>query len=159
LDVILLAGLYTMRLIAGGAAVTVELSFWLLAFSMFLFLSLALIKRYSELLVLEKNNTDSAGGRRYRVVDIETLSQFGAASGYMAVLVLALYIDSNEVKALYSHPEAIWLLCPLLLYWISRVWLLARRGEVNEDPVLFALQDRPSHWLGLVAVVILWAAI
>jgi 4-hydroxybenzoate polyprenyltransferase/phosphoserine phosphatase len=158
-DVLTLAGLYTMRLVAGGAAAGVALSFWLLAFSMFLFLSLALVKRYSELLVMQQDNRDNAQGRGYQVGDLEGLAQFGAASGYLAVLVLALYINSEQVKALYARPEAIWLLCPLLLYWISRVWLLARRDQMHEDPVVFAIEDRRSHWLVIIGAAILWVAV
>lgn len=158
-DVIVLAGLYTMRLIAGGTAVTVPLSFWLLAFSMFLFFSLALVKRYSELLVLLRKNKQSDQGRGYCVADLETLAKFGAASGLMAVLVLALYINSEKVKSLYSHPEAIWLLCPLLLYWISRIWLMARRNQMHEDPVVFAIGDRHTNWLLLIGLLTLWAAV
>jgi len=158
-DVLTLAGLYTVRLLAGGAAVAVPLSFWLLAFSMFLFLSLALVKRYSELLVMRQENRDNAQGRGYVVGDLEGLAQFGAASGYLAVLVLALYINSEQVKVLYARPEAIWLLCPLLLYWISRVWLLARRDQMHEDPVVFAIEDRRSHWLVAIGAAILWVAV
>jgi len=159
IDVLTLAGLYTMRLVAGGAAVAVPLSFWLLAFSMFLFLSLALVKRYSELLTMQNEQRESAQGRGYQVGDLEGLAQFGASSGYLAVLVLALYINSEQVKALYTQPEAIWLLCPLLLYWISRVWLLARRDLMHEDPVVFAIEDRRSHWLAVIGAVILWVAV
>jgi 4-hydroxybenzoate polyprenyltransferase len=158
-DVLTLAGLYTLRLVAGGAAAGVPLSFWLLAFSMFLFLSLALVKRYSELLVMQQENRDNAQGRGYQVGDLEGLAQFGAASGYLAVLVLALYINSEQIKDLYARPEAVWLLCPLLLYWISRVWLLARRDQMHEDPVVFAIEDRRSHWLVVIGAAILWLAV
>ena len=159
MDVLLLAGLYTIRLIAGGAAISVSLSFWLLAFSMFFFYSLALVKRYSELLSLQKDGTSDVVARGYRTVDLEGLAQSGITSGFLAVLVLALYINSEKVNTLYSYPEAIWLLCPILLYWINRVWLLARRDELHEDPVVFAIKDRRSHWLGLVGLVILWLAV
>ena len=158
-DVLLLAGLYTVRIIAGAAAVAIMPSFWLLAFSMFLFLSLALVKRYSELLVLHGLEKRKAKGRRYHVIDLETLAQSGITSGFMAVLVLALYIDSEQVKTLYAHPEAIWMLCPLLLYWISRIWLLARRGEMHEDPLVFAIEDQRSRWLGLIGALIFLAAV
>jgi 4-hydroxybenzoate polyprenyltransferase len=158
-DVLALAGLYTLRILAGAAAVGVEASFWLLAFSMFFFLSLALVKRYSELLVMQAEGRNMSAGRGYGPGDLETLSQLGTASGYMAVLVLALYISSEQVKALYTHPEAIWLLCPLLLYWVSRVWLMARRDEMHEDPVVFALEDRRSHLLALLAALVLWVAL
>ncbi len=127
-DVLVLAALYTLRIIAGTAAVGVEYSFWLLAFAMFLFLSLALVKRYSELLAQPEDNDQLLHGRGYRVGDLDILSQFGSSSGYMAVLVLAFYINSSEIRLLYTYPEAVWMLCPILLYWISRAWLLARRG-------------------------------
>lgn len=159
LDVLVLSGLYTMRLIAGAAAVSVLPSFWLLAFSMFLFLSLAFVKRYSEIIVLQAEGHCSEYKRGYRAVDLETLAQFGSASGYLSVLVLALYIESEQVKLLYTNPQTIWLLCPVLLYWVSRVWLLTRRGQMHEDPVVFALKDRHSHWLGLIMFLILWVSV
>ncbi len=157
-DVLTLAGLYTLRIIAGGAATDIPLSFWLLAFSMFLFLSLALVKRTSELLVCRDAARDAAAGRDYRTTDLETLAQFGVTSGYLAVLVLALYIDSPSVVTLYSEPWMLWLLCPVLLYWISRVWLLTRRGELHEDPMVFALTDRTSYGLFALVAGILWRA-
>ena len=158
LDVLTLAGLYTLRVIAGAAAATIALSFWLLAISMFIFLSLALVKRYSELLFAGNGEDSYENGRAYSTKDRESLALFGVTSGYLSVLVLALYVDSEQVRTLYTHPKAIWLLCPLLLYWISRVWLLARRGEMHEDPVVFAIEDRTSHWLVLVGLFILWLA-
>jgi hypothetical protein len=118
-----------------------------------------LVKRYSELFSLEAGNKTFAPGRGYQVVDLETLAQFGVASGYAAALVLALYIDSTAVGSLYRMPQALWLACPPLLYWISRVWLLARRGEVLEDPLLFAVSDRQSRWLVVVLAGIVWAAV
>lgn len=158
-DVLVLAALYTLRIIAGTAAAGVDYSFWLLAFAMFLFLSLALVKRYSELLAQPKDNSEFLHGRGYSVGDLDILSQFGSSSGYMAVLVLAFYINSSEVRLLYAYPEAIWMLCPILLYWISRVWLLTRRGEMHEDPVVFAIQDVRSRWLALITLAILWAGL
>jgi len=158
-DVLVLAGLYTLRILAGGAAVGVEVSFWLLAFSMFFFLSLALVKRFSEMLALQANGGANAVGRDYRTADLETLSQLGTSSGYMAVLVLALYISSEHVHTLYARPELIWLLCPLALYWVSRVWLMARRGEIDEDPVVFAVQDRRTRVLAVLAAAVLVAAL
>lgn len=156
LDVLVLAGLYTVRVIAGGAAIGVIPSFWLLAFSMFLFLSLAVVKRYAELLAADGG--EPVEGRDYRPADLAALSALGAASGLMAVLVLALYVNSEAVTVLYKRPELIWLLCPLLLYWMARVWLLTGRGEMHEDPVLFAIRDRVSHTLVLLAGIILWLA-
>ena len=158
MDVLVLAGFYTLRIIAGGAATETLVSFWLLAFSMFLFLSLGLVKRYAELTHLVNAGSDRPPRRGYRAADIETLAQLGSASAFMSVLVLALYINSEAVLALYSNPEVIWLLCPLLLYMLGRVWLLARRGELQEDPLVFLLQDRRSQLLVLVGVLLLWTA-
>ncbi len=157
-DVLTLAGLYTIRIIAGAAAVLVDASFWLLAFSMFLFLSLALLKRFTELLTLEQQGVSAAIGRGYITADLETLSSFGSASAYMAVLVLAFYINSDAVRDLYSRPEIIWLLCPLLLYPMTRIWLLARRGRLHEDPVVFVILDRHSQGLAVVGALLLWLA-
>lgn len=158
-DVLILAGLYTLRIISGAAAVSVVPSFWLLAFSMFLFLSLALVKRYTEVAASSSSGAELAGGRGYQIDDSELLSQFGIASGFSAVLVLALYINSDAVLRLYSHPELIWLLCPLLLYIVSRIWLLARRQELDEDPVLFAIEDRRTHLAAGVGLFFLWLAV
>ncbi len=150
LDALMLASLYTLRLIAGAAAIQVKPSFWLLAFSMFLFLSLAFVKRYSELLALAAAGKASMLGRAYQTVDMENLAQSGIASGYLAVLVMALYINSNQVMQEYARPEALWILCPIMLYWISRMWLLTRRGEMHDDPVVFAIRDFRTYWLGLL---------
>src|SRR5262249_54211065 len=130
LDIILLALLYTVRILAGGYAATVPVSQWLLAFSMFFFLSLACIKRYSELLRLKRTNQSGARGRGYYSSDLEQIAIFGSTSGYISILVLALFVNSKDISALYSNPELLWLICPLVLYWISRVWLLAHRGEL-----------------------------
>jgi 4-hydroxybenzoate polyprenyltransferase/phosphoserine phosphatase len=159
IDVLTLAGLYTIRIIAGGAAVTIVPSFWLLAFSMFLFLSLALVKRFTELQTMQQQNRTMSSGRGYSTTDLEALSQFGSASAYMAVLVLALYINSEAVRELYTHPEIIWLLCPLLLYMVMRIWLLARRNALHEDPVIFVIRDRRSQWLVGIGAILLWLAV
>jgi len=154
-DGLLLAALYTLRLIAGAAAIYVLPSFWLLAFSMFTFLSLAFMKRYSELQLLHARGQGQLVGRAYRSVDMETLAQLGSSSGYLAVLVLAFYINSDVVFELYPRPEFLWLLCPMMLYWISRMWLLARRHEMHEDPVVFTMTDHRTYWLALIAGVAL----
>lgn len=157
-DVIVLAGLFTFRLLAGSVAVDIPLSFWLIAFSMFLFLSLALVKRYVELGMLPKEPGRQLAGRGYQAVDLETLAHFGIVSGYMAVLVLALYIDSRAVNLLYGNPEVIWLLCPLVLYLVSRIWLLARRGDMHDDPVMFAIKDSQSLAVVALGGALMWAA-
>lgn len=144
IDVLVLAGLYTLRIAAGAAAVSVPLSPWLLAFAMFFFLSLALAKRYIELRGLSGATDDLLPGRGYRSDDATLLEQIGPTSGYLAVAVFCLYIESNAVARLYRRPEFLWLACPLLLYWLTRFWLLARRRQIQYDPVAFALKDRAS---------------
>ncbi|MFY1828860.1 UbiA family prenyltransferase [Myxococcus fulvus] len=158
LDVLVLAGLYTVRIFGGSLAVGVPTSSWLLMFSTFLFLSLALVKRLSEVRRLRLSNETSAHGRGYLAQDYEQLASLGAAAGQVSVLVLALYITSKEVTVYYDHPERLWLLCPVMLYWVGRIWVLAHRGQVNEDPLVFALRDRVSYAVGLVAALVLWAA-
>lgn len=152
LDILVLAGLYTVRILTGGPAAGVVISFWLLIFSTFFFLSLAFLKRYTELKTL--TGVDPAG-RGYRQGDQNFLGAAGIASGYLAVLVVALYLNSPQIIALYSHGAWLWLICPLLIYWISRVWLKAHRGEMADDPVLFALKDRASYAVVGLALIIL----
>jgi len=159
LDTVVLAALYTIRIIGGTAALRIGVSFWLLAFSMFLFLSLAMIKRYTELRGLLMAGDSRSAGRGYAVDDLPLVQTLGATSGYLAVLVLALYINSTASELLYRHPPVLWLLCPLLLYWISRAWLIAHRGDMHDDPVVFALSDRTSRLLLAIAVVIVAGAI
>lgn len=159
LDTVVLAGLYTIRILAGTAALHIGVSFWLLAFSMFLFLSLAMIKRYTELHTLLRAGEQRSSGRGYAVEDLPLVQSLGGASGYLAVLVLALYINSTASEALYRHPALLWLLCPVLLYWISRAWLIAHRGDMHDDPVVFALTDRTSRLLLAIAVTIIIGAI
>ncbi|HUJ61414.1 MAG TPA: UbiA family prenyltransferase [Kofleriaceae bacterium] len=156
-DVILLAGLYVVRVVAGAAAVPVTLSFWLLAFSMFFFLSLALAKRYSEMHTLHKLGRTTAHGRGYLTDDMPVLQSMGVSSGYLAVLVMALYINSPEIHALYARPYALWAICPLMLFWISRIWVKTHRGQMHDDPVVFALRDRVSLLVG--AATIAFAAV
>lgn len=153
-DVILLAGLYTLRLLAGGGAAHVPISPWLGAFSVFLFLSLAMVKRFSELQNARARGAILSNGRGYLLVDIEQLRSFGSASAYASVVVFALYISGPDVASLYAHPARMWLMVPLLILWTSRVWLLASRGELDEDPVIFALTDRMSLLIGAAILVI-----
>jgi len=159
LDVIVLAMLYTTRILAGTEAIHSKPSFWLLAFSMFIFLSLAMVKRYTELLALQRSGKVAASGRGYDVEDIPLIQSLGGSSGYLAVLVLALYVDSTASEALYRHPHRLWMLCPLLLYWISRIWAIAHRGVMHDDPVVFAIMDKMSRVLVLISAVIVAAAI
>ena len=158
-DALALAGLYTLRIIAGAAAVSVPLSFWLLLFSVFLFLSLAFVKRFAELDGLRRQQRLRAAGRGYHVEDLPMLQSLGSASGYLSVLVLALYINSPEIQALYSRPKAIWLLCVLMLYWVSRMWMQASRGLMHDDPVVFALKDRVSVGIGVLAAITVFVSV
>jgi 4-hydroxybenzoate polyprenyltransferase len=158
-DAICLAALYTLRVIAGAAAANVALSFWLLLFSIFLFLSLAFVKRYAELDSLRRRSQLAAAGRGYHIEDLTVLQSLGTAAGYLSVLVLALYINSPDIEALYHRPKLIWLLCVLMLYWISRVWMKAHRGTMHDDPVVFALKDRMSLVIGLIGAITVALAI
>ena len=158
-DAICLAGLYTLRIIAGAAAAQVPLSFWLLLFAIFAFLSLAFVKRYAELDALRRQQRLQASGRGYHVEDLSVLETFGTAAGYLSVLVLALYINSPDIEALYRRPKYIWALCVLMLFWISRVWMKAHRGSMHDDPVVFALKDPVSLAVGLLAAITVALAI
>jgi 4-hydroxybenzoate polyprenyltransferase len=158
-DVVLLAGLYCLRLLIGGEASAIPLSPWTVAFSMFLFLSLALMKRYSELHGLKTRQGEEAAGRRgYTVADMQSVSSLGTASGMTAVLVIALYVNAAEVRTLYGHPNVLWLVCVIVLLWIARLWLIAGRGELGEDPVLFAVRDPWSVVLGALSGLVLLLA-
>lgn len=158
IDIMTLAGLYTVRIIAGGAATNTDISSWLLAFSVFFFFSLALVKRFVELSDQDENADRSTTGRGYRKVDLETIGQSGVASAFASVLVLALYIDSAEVQSLYTYPRMIWLLCPLVLYIIVRIWILARRGEMEDDPVVFIMSDWRSQIMVAAGVILMLTA-
>ena len=159
LDIILLASLYTLRVFAGGLATEVLVSPWLLAFSLFIFLSLACMKRYSELYFLKENKQTKNSSRGYTVSDLAPIASFGTTSAYLSVLVLALYINSEQVVQFYSKPSVLWLICPLLLYWVSSSWLKAHRGLVDEDPVIYAIKDRTSYIVAVLACIILVLAI
>lgn len=159
IDVITLAMLYTLRIVAGTAALSLPPTSWMLAFSMFIFLSLALIKRYTELHDAQRRgHNGKTRGRGYYADDLAMVSSLGAASGYLSVMVLALYIDDQSTAALYAHPQLIWLACPLLLFWITRAWMLAHRGQMHEDPVIFAIRDRTSLVTGALFGVVFWIA-
>ncbi len=146
LDVAILAGLYTLRVIAGSFAAIAPLSFWLLAFSCFIFFSLAIVKRVSELLIVAKDNNNTVACRGYLTSDIDVLTSLGTSSAMMSVLVLALYINSPDIIELYASPRYLWIVCPVMALWLGRVWLITGRGQMNDDPVVFALRDRVS-WL------------
>lgn len=156
-DVITLSMLFTIRVIAGVFALGLDLTFWMLAFSMFMFLSLALVKRYAELLEAHKEGAlEKTPGRGYYPSDLSMIASLGASSGMVSVLVLAMYTQQEAISTLYSRPELIWLSCPMLLFWIGRIWMLTHRGEMNEDPVFFAVTDRISILTGVMFAATFW---
>ena len=159
LDVSLLAVLYTLRIIAGTFAVSVDLSYWLIVFSIFIFTSLAMVKRVSELYNLKLEGKEEVGGRGYTIYDHEIMSAMGAASGFVSVLVLALYIHDPLTAERYNNPQWLWIIVPSILYWIGRVWILAHRGQMNEDPVVFAVHDKVSYFILLFIGVGVYLAI
>ena len=152
-------GLYTIRILAGSAAAGVPVSAWLGAFSIFFFLSLAFVKRFSELALMIEGGRTKASGRGYQTSDIEQLRSFGTGSAFASVVVLTMYISNLAAANLYGHVNRLWLLVPVLLLWISRVWLLASRGELHEDPVVYAITDRTRWLLGAVSAVVVWSAL
>ena len=159
-DCLTLATLYSVRIIGGAVAVSVSLSFWLLAFSIFIFLSLALVKRYAELIVLFQEGKNNAHGRGYLVSDASLVQTLGVSSGYISALVIALYLYSEDVASLYSQPFALWTSIPILLFWISWVWLKSARGEMHDDPIVFAAKDKASLSVAVItATVFIYAAI
>jgi 4-hydroxybenzoate polyprenyltransferase len=152
LDVLVLAGLYTHRILTGGVATGVPISTWLLAFSMFLFISLAFAKRFVELLDAPGSEEETVRSRGYTRSDLDMVVSMGPASGYIAVLVFSLYLSTDRVQENYTHPALLWLISPLLLYWISRIWFRARRRRLHDDPVKFALKDPLSLAFGVLVV-------
>jgi 4-hydroxybenzoate polyprenyltransferase len=158
LDVVTLAGLYTWRIFFGAVATGITISTWLLAFSVFFFMSLAMVKRFSALAHLPAGDSDPLTGLAYTRSDMPMIASLGSASGLVSVLVMALYINSQDVLALYARPQLLWLMCPLLLYWVSRLWLLAHRGDLNEDPIVFAVRDEISYLIGFLVIAIIWLA-
>jgi 4-hydroxybenzoate polyprenyltransferase len=157
-DVVVLSGLYTLRLLAGGAATNTLISHWLAGFAIFLFFSLAIVKRFAELESLRMTGMQLKNGRGYLMSDIEQIRAFGTASAFAAVVVFANYISSQDITALYHHPQRLWLIVPFMLLWLCRVWLLASRGELDEDPVAFALTDAPSLLMGVAVLVLVLLA-
>ena len=156
-DVMLLAGLYVLRVAAGAAAIGVALSFWLAAFTLFLFLALALLKRVIELKDLARGHIETSP-RAYQAVDLPLLIGLGTAATMGAAVVLVLYLNSPEMRLHYSHPARLSLLLPIVLYAMSRLWLIALRGQMHSDPVVHALRDPASYWsLGATLAVVFWA--
>jgi 4-hydroxybenzoate polyprenyltransferase/phosphoserine phosphatase len=159
IDVVALAALYGIRVLAGGAATGIPLSHWLVGFCFFIFLSLALVKRASEMIALPVTSVGNIKGRGYRREDLQTIIPLSASSGFVAVMVLALYINSAEVRALYHYPELLWGICVLLVYWLGRVYFLTGRGEMEQDPVIFAATDWISLLTGVLFVVVFLVAL
>ncbi|MDE0886593.1 MAG: UbiA family prenyltransferase [Myxococcota bacterium] len=157
-DVLVLASLYTLRVLAGGVAGAVAVSPWLLAFSGFFFLSLALVKRHVELIQARDQALPRNRRRDYQVEDIPMIETVGVSAGLVSVLVLCLFISSSDVSRLYVTPELLWLICPAMLYWVMRIWFLARRGLLDDDPVLFATRDARSYVVAVLALIIIVAA-
>lgn len=158
-DVLVLAALFTLRVVGGSEATKIAPSNWLLMFSLFLFLSLAIAKRCSEVANAAESGPATLLRRGYRAADLIILSTLGAAAGYSAALVLTLYVASPEVRLLYSYPERLWFAIPFLIYWISRVLLMAARGELHEDPIVFALTDRATWIAAACAALVIIAAV
>ena len=154
-DVISLAGLYTLRVIAGGFASGIEVSYWLLAFSIFFFLSLAWVKRYAELESIQKSGFTQAVGRAYSTTDMPLILAFGASSGVLAVVIFALYLDSAAIRVDYALPQVGWLAIPFIMYLVGRMWFKAHRGEMNQDPLLYLFRDWPT----ILTVVLLAASL
>lgn len=159
LDVFVLSGLYTVRILAGSAATGVTISEWLGGFSVFFFLSLAFVKRFSELENLRERGGEVPAGRGYHVSDVEQLRAFGTGSMFAAVLVTTLYISNPQTSLLYEHAKRLWLVVPVLLLWLSQVWMLASRGQMHDDPVVWAITSKRSLLLGAVMAAVVWWAL
>ncbi|HSU18191.1 MAG TPA: hypothetical protein VLI45_00480, partial [Acidobacteriaceae bacterium] len=149
----------TVRILAGAAAAEVIMSPWLAGFSVFFFLSLAFVKRFSELESLRERGGTKTAGRGYLVTDLEQLRAIGTGSMFAAVVVMTLYINNPETARLYHHTARLWLVDIILLLWLSQVWMLASRGEMHDDPVVWAITSRRSLFLGLVMAIVVWSAL
>ena len=161
-DIVVLAGLYTLRIIAGAAAISVQPSYWLLAFSMFVFLCLALVKRISEIhRKMSSNSTpdDKVAGRGYFVTDLGVLMSLASSAGMVSILVFAMYVNSSDVAQMYQNPMTLWLACPLFAYWIIRALIMASRGEIDEDPISFAIKDTRSWATGVLLAAVIAVAL
>lgn len=158
LDIFSLASLYTLRIVMGHTSTGIAFSPWLLAFSVFIFMSLAFCKRSAELYQVRTTGRGEAAGRAYRDSDLPLMTTFGAASAFASAVVLTLYFNSDAVRGLYRQPQVLWLLFPLLLYWLTRMLVVTHRGKMNEDPILFALKDKVTYYVGVVACIIMWLA-
>jgi 4-hydroxybenzoate polyprenyltransferase len=155
IDVILLGALYTLRILAGGFATGIEVSSWLLGFSGFFFLSLAFMKRYTDLVLFKNNEQVELFGRGYRIEDMDIVQKFGIASGFISLLILAMYITSDQVLVLYSQPLLLWLTIPFILYWIMNMWIATNRGKMTEDPIIYAIKDKISYIVFILVLTII----
>jgi 4-hydroxybenzoate polyprenyltransferase len=159
-DVILLGALYTLRILAGGFATDIQVSSWLLGFSGFFFLSLAFMKRYTDLVLFKKNDQVELFGRGYQIEDMDIVQKFGIASGFISLLILAMYITSEQVLVLYTQPLLLWIAIPIILYWLMNMWIATNRGKMTEDPIIYAVKDRNSYIVFfLVLTIIILATI
>ncbi len=160
IDICLLAGLYTVRILGGGFATGISLTVWLLGLSVFFFFSLAAVKRQAELVDSRIRGAAGASGRGYQVEDLPIVSTMAVAAGYVSVLIMALYVNQPQVVQFYSYPKALWGICPIMLYWLSRMVMVTHRGEMNDDPLVFAARDGTSLLcLGLTGVCMVAASI
>jgi 4-hydroxybenzoate polyprenyltransferase len=159
IDICVLAGLYTLRILAGGMATDVPLSVWLLAFSIFFFFSLAAVKRQAELADALDSNKREASGRGYRAEDLQLITSMAISSGYVSVLVMALYTTSSNISSLYRHAYPLWGVCLVLFYWISRMVMITHRRRMHDDPVVFAVKDRISHFCLLIIAALVAASL
>lgn len=158
LDVITLSGLYVIRILAGASATGTFVSPWLLMFGLFIFLTLAFLKRYTELRTAQQQEVVKVSGRGYYVSDVEIIGVFGPASGLIGILIFVLYLSGPDVQRLYDYPLRLWIAVPIFIYWLGRVWLLGHRDQVDDDPVLFVLRDKASYVVvGLLVAIVLWA--
>jgi len=158
LDILVLASLYTIRLLVGAMAVDVPASPWLLSFSMFIFLSLACVKRYTELFELLQKNLEKTAGRGYTTSDIGLIKILGVTNGLLSILVFILYVNSKEIIALYNTPLLLYSVAFLFLYWILRVWFKTVRGEMHDDPIVFTGKDKPSMFIFILIVLLVIGA-
>jgi 4-hydroxybenzoate polyprenyltransferase len=154
IDVVTLGGLYTVRVLAGAVVIGVVVSEWLMAFSMFMFMFLAIIKRHSEMVMRLNAGLSDPTNRNYKAVDINVLAALAAAAGYSSVIVFALYIASDSAKSLYTHGQYLWFVCPLLLYWVARTIMMSQRQHISDDPLIFALRDKVTWWIAAIVLAL-----
>ena len=159
IDVAVLAILYTLRIYAGAAAVELYASFWLVSFSLCLFFGLAIVKRVTELVLRDNESDELLGGRAYNMSNMELLTTLGTIASALAVFVFVVYINDDATRELYSNPMLLWLVCPLLIVLLGRIWRFARRGDLHEDPLVFAISDHPSQAMVALCGLIIWLAI